>query len=743
MHNSFFIRDMLRDINASSMVRERRDPHRLLMRDPAAFPAPDDIELSGAWRVETSGLGEVGVLLQADVVDFLCRFGVTIAADAVQTITFHMAGDLGKRDFRLHIAPAQVRIEGGGTAGLWAGLAWLEFELQTRRAPFLPAGVTTRRAGWGTQISQGPWGANYSVPDFAPEYLSDDCFRLYAHYGVNNMMIYGDLLCYTNSSILPELNHPDYQHHIAMLRDAAVRAARYGVQFCYVPVGPKLKPDHPVFLRHPEVCGHGVERYGLELHFLCSGSEIVQEFYRETFGNLFRQAPELAGLLLIVGEESFYHCKMWNDWRQHVPSCSCPRCREKTRAQGIAEVLYPVRDAVAKAQPAAYVAAWAYDYAGSDYSELLSLLPDGVAIFHQIEKDQLYEKAGYRKSIWDYSIDYQGPSDNMRLIHAIATEQQRPLFIKTETGIGLELFQFPYVPALQHLAEKWRRLRDLAPAGIHQSWLFYGMFGSRAEALGLWAAYAPEMTADEFLRRLALRDFGAEAAPFILESWAHMSAAMGHLPVMMLNGYYIGPNFLGPCHPLLTEKGETISPVFDGYLFYLQELGETFAHKHIDQTRTCLAIDDIAPWGGLPEPLPGETRSGRQILLDEYAEAAGAARRSWKKLCQAEPYLHTDADRQRFAEECQLTELVYRTLQACSHVAAFYTARDAGDIAAMRDIAIAERANAIAALPIYRQSPWLDFSMRIDGRYSPAAEMIAEKVRMIDVWLAATSESAS
>ena len=651
---------------------------------------------------------------------------------AANVIALRLAADLRPRDCRLTVEPSRVLVEGGSTAGLWAGISWLEFEMQSRRGPFLPLGTVTRMAAWDVQISQGPWGANYSVPDFAPEYLSDDCFRLYAHYGVNSMMIYGDLLCYVNSAILPELNHPEYDHHIAMLKDAATRAARYGVQFSYVVVGPKLRVDHPVFRAHPNARGTGTAEDGV--FFLCSGDEQVLAFYQETFANLVRAVPELAGFIFIVAEESFYHCKMW----RHTVQQPCPRCTPLRTETALARLLAPIELAVHAENPTAFVAAWPYTtvlWEHPDRVPFIREMPDGTAFFLALEKDQAYRKDGYIKQIWDYSVDFTGPSEIMRTTSAACREVGRPLFVKTETGIGLELFQFPYIPALQRLAEKWEHVRALQPAGVHQSWLFYGMFGSRAEALGLWASYAPEMSAEAFLQRLAIRDFGPQAADPVVSSWELMSEAIGHLPVLMLNIYYIGPNFLGPCHPLLPAKGMPVSAVFDGYLFYLQEHGETFSTRHIDHTRTCLAIDSIDPCGGLPEPLPGEARSALQILLDEYAEAAHTARRAWETLRQAELLLCTEEDRRRYREELCLTELIYRTIQSCSQVAAFITARDAGDTAAMRTIAVEERANALAAAPIYREAPWLDFTMRLDGYYSSAAEMIAEKIRIIDDWL--------
>ncbi len=605
--------------------------------------------------------------------------------------------------------------------------------MRTRRGPFLPAGRIERHAAWEHQISQGPWGGNYSVPDFAPEYLSDDAFRLYAHYGITEMMIYGDLLCYTDSTILPELNNPEASVNLAILQDAARRAACYGVSFCYVPVGPKLRPEHPVFKAHPDVGGIVVEPRGLRLQFLCTESDEGRAFYREQLGRLFREVPQLAGLVLIVAQESFYHCKMW----QKSQRMKCPRCDGQSTEDVLAHILAEIQSAVHEVSPRAYVAAWPYSTGGWERPDRLAFirrLPNEVAFMLSVEKDEAYRKDGYIKQIWDYSVDYSGPAEPMRTCAAACRETGTPLVVKTETGIGLEVIQFPYVPAMQRLALKWQGVRALTPFAVHQSWLFFGMFGSRAEALGLWAAYAPEMPQDEFLRRLARRDFGPAAAALVIEAWRQMSDSMGRLPLLQFNYYYVGPSFLGPCHPLVAEKGLKLPPVFDGFLFYLQEGGETFSTRHVAQTRTCLAVDHFAPCGGMPQILPGERRRPEEIIRDEYGLATESAWRAVECLRRAAPLTVTAADGEQLHDELLLTEAVYRTNRACYNTARWFIARDAADVAAMRAIAGDERENALAAIPMYAAAPWLELNRRIDGTYSAAAEMITEKVNMIDQW---------
>jgi hypothetical protein len=742
LHNSLYIRDLLKKTNHDPLRLARRDPHRRVERDPDAKQASDEFELLGEWSIQYLCEPEVGELIAQDVMDFLAHMQVQICAGTggAGQLTIALAPDLAPRACRLVCEPGHIRIEGGDVAGLWAGIAWLEWQMRTRRGPFLAKGETVYHAAWPVRISQGPWGGNYSVPDFSPEYLSDDAFRLYAHYGVNCMMIYGDLLCYAQSDILPELNTPDFEANLAMLKDAAKRAARYGVQFSYVVIGPKLRPEHPVFVNHPGVKGTGVQVNGRTLNFLCSSDERVLAFYRETFGRLFREVPELAGLVLIVAEESFYHCKMWRTSAIEP----CPRCAEKTTEGAICDLLAVIDQAVREAQPRAWVAAWPYttvQWERPDRVEFVRQLPEHVAFWLAVEKDQKYVKDGYVKHVWDYSIDFTGPSDDMQLVAPIVRETGHPLFVKTETGIGLEVFQFPYVPAMQHLADKWQCVRDLRPTGVQQSWLFFGMFGSRAEELAMWAVYSP-LARDEFLRHIAVRDFGPEAADAVLAGWRHMSEAVTHIPAVTLTNYYIGPSYLGPAHPLVPQRGDPIPDVFHGYLFYLQELEETFSHRQMDETRTSLVMD-VLPESAKQIGIEWEGESdGWDIVITEYTRAAQKARQAWEALRQAEPLIRTTADQQNLREEILLTELVYRTQWSCENVLRFLQARrdferdsNLNAQAEMHRVAQIERENALAACHIYAEAPWLDLAERTDGTFSRCADMIATKVHWIDEYL--------
>ena len=728
--NSFALRPLFKRSNNDPMRRGRRDPHRWVWRDPQAGAGAGEFQLEGAWDIVHGGLEPgAAACLRADAADFLGLMQVPICAGAGRKIEFRLAGDLAERDCRYSFEPDGLLIEGGGAAGLWAGLAWTEQEMRLRRGPFLPQGRWERRARWQTQISAAVWGANYSVPDLDPEYLGDDSFRLYAHYGVNVMMLHGDLLCYVKSGVLPELSHPDYERHVAMLRQAAARALRYGVRFNFHVESPKLKASHPVFLSHPEVRGSGFEAtHDGPVHVLCSLQEKTLAFYEETFGGLFREVPDLAGVSLIPYSESFFHCCMCGG----PPRYPCARCFAVPPEDSVSGLVNRIARSVKQAQPRAYTAVWLYSPEMDRLPFAKKFSPE-VTLLQHVEKGAHYKKDGYTKHVRDYSVDYLGPSPQTAQLAEFAHQASRAFFVKTETAIGLEVCQFPYVPAMQRLAEKWEIVKRLKPDGVHQSWFFFGMSGSRAEELGFWAAYGMDMSKEDFLRRLAVRDFGAAAAS-ALESWEHMSRAMGHIPCTYLPFYYQGPGFLGPAHPLAPVKGMAIPELFTEYCPRYCE-----ATFHVGENGTSMVMHELPERFGMVVP-DNPAEDVWEIVAREYHQAAEECRLSLECLREIEG---SEMNRRQLREESLLTELIWRTMMACENTVRFLRARrdyeQSGEprfLESMRGVAVLERENALAAVPIYQEAPWLDVNARTDRRFPHSSlEMIEVKVRWIDEFL--------
>jgi hypothetical protein len=368
--NSFALRQTFKRTNNDPLRRDRRNPHRWVWCDHQARAEAGAFKLEGDWNLDCRAIDPgTAECLSADVADFLGNMHVAVRSGAERAIEFRLAKDLAERDCRYSFEPDKIVIEGGGSAGLWAGLAWMEQEMRLRHGPFLPEGRWERRAQWPVQMSASVWGSNYSVPDLDPEYLGDDSFRLYAHYGVNVMMLHGDLLCYVKSDILPELSHPDYERHIAVLKQAAARALRYGVRLNFHVESPKLKADHPVFKNHAELRGTGFEAaHDGPVHVLCSLHEKTLAFYEETFGRLFREVPDLAGVTLIPFMESFFHCHMCAGSKYPCARCNNvpPEDSDSMIVTTLSGIVNRIARSIKQAQPRAYTAVWIYSFGSGE-----------------------------------------------------------------------------------------------------------------------------------------------------------------------------------------------------------------------------------------------------------------------------------------------------------------------------------------------------------------------------------------
>ncbi|MFX0098460.1 MAG: hypothetical protein ACFFCS_02690 [Candidatus Hodarchaeota archaeon] len=744
LHNSLLIQDFLKARNNNPLCKVRRDPHRLLSPSKNQVINDGDIKLAGTWtiqvRADVVGKEEIG----NDLMDFLEKMGLEIEKSAMKEIEVMIVPSMEDRIFKISIKQEKINIQACCSRDLWAAVVYLEKEMTRRGGPILPAGEITKKPEWRVQISQAPWGANFLVPDLSEEYLSIDAFRLLAHYGINGMTIYGDMLCYVNSSILPELNALDYEKNIQTLRDASERASKYGVSFYYVVVSPKLDKDHPVFKTHPNARGSllGGDTGDKELHCLCSSDDESLSFHEEFTENLFTEVPLLGGVILIVGGESYYHCYMNPATRLPRKKTNCESCAKNDAETVVSRLVEFTARGVHKVKSSAPVLVWPYSahrWSKDPYQiELIESLPKDSSFHSEIDKDQWIKKDTYSKSIWDYSVDFTGPSDRIVEQASAVKENGLDLYIKSETALGLELIHLPYVPSIQRALEKWGNVHSLHPIGVLQSWMFFGMWGSRNEELGFWKCWHPEMSSDEIIHTIAERDFG-EGAPNVIKCWGHMSEAIGHLPC--IPPYFMGPFFLGPAHPLVFKESPEELSIFSGSLFYKQEHKESFSSEMIDNFEP-LYQDKLpaspASWG---------------FIADDYMHAWDAFMEELSKLVEYSAFAlndlkniapeHLESNQQaRLNEELNTAEFLYRTFLCVFNSITFlrnkeeYNRSQKQEIhEEMKNIARSELENTIASKKMIADGPWLNLNLRVEGRFKSSTKMIEKKIQLLEEFL--------
>ena len=736
-------------MNRHPLVLARREVHRNVGPRPGAKAAAGQVDLagSGGWSVHGARDLPAERATAADAEDFLRKLGVTIDPAAKQQLLLEIGS--ADRGFRCVVADGRVEVHGVDAAALWAGWVHLENQMREAGGPFLSRGEIRREPAWNTQIAPPTWGANYAVPDLSSDYVGDDTFRSLAHAGADGMFVYGEFLLYAADTRFTELNHADAAKNLATLREASERAAAYGIQLYFVAVSPKLPADHALFKRLPDVRGAQLSFHptgtAQPLHCLCSSSEEALGFHADVFSKMFRDVPQLGGLILIIGGESYYHCFMRAAGAK-IGTTNCPRCNGKVPEDVIARFLKETADACQSAKPQAAVWAWPYSaqYFWSDEPAQLKLidrLPENVALLTEVDKEQTVLRGGHPKRIWDYSADYDDHSDRSVAQALRCAQRQRRLAIKTETSHGIELLHLPYVPAIGRSAKQWQSVRALGPAMVLQRWGFIGMFDSVAERIGYAARWDADFAPDAATMRVARQLLGDAVAPQVVAAWKQFDQAVHHIPILTTGQYYTGPAFLGPCHPLpVWDPKGTVPDAFRGTLYYLLE-GEptgTDISKRPKDDLTLTSTRQLGLFGDEGPPAAIEA---------EFALARDAAARGHGLLTKIDGSKLPQHEAAELAEQQAIGEYLYRTFVATVNTLKFVRLMEEakGDRDSIRpalmEIAKDELANAKSARAVYERAPWLNHKLRLDVGMPDSLSMIDEKIRLLEKYLASGGNS--
>jgi hypothetical protein len=485
-----------------------------------------------------------------------------------------------------------------------------------------------------------------------------------------------------------------------------------------------------LFAAHPHA--RGARQHGGDIRSLCPSDPETLAFIADAWADVFRRVPALGGMVAIIGGEGFYHCYM----RAGPEGPDCPRCRARSPEDVVAGLTNAVFRAIRKVRSDAELLAWPYSaFVWSRDPHQLGLiakLDPGIQIVPEIDKDHLYAKDGYVKNIWDYSIDFIGPSDRYLAMTEAARRRGLAVCCKTETAVSLEFNGVPYIPCLDRWGKRLDAIAATKPDSIYYAYDVTGFTRSRPEELAGRMSWAPSGSAAEEIRKMAVRDFGPAAADRVVAAWGLFSEAVGHMS-HLAHGYYTGPSFIGPGQPLPLEE-RNLPPELFGRLFYLAENDASGGTSSASLSRPVYTPEiKVSP-----------------------AEAADADRATalWEKGVEALRLAEREVPAWRateYARERDLAEYFLTMLRAIGHGNRFFGLRkEYSELAknpaateevraralelldAMRAIVEADLGNARTSLPFIRRQPGLDFAVRLDLDYRPLAEIVEAKIRFTE-----------
>jgi len=658
--------------------------------------------------------------------------------------------------FDLTVSDGEIEIRAAHERGLLHGTHYLEWLMADRGGPFLKAETIQRQPALMPRLSNGVFIHGHQTPE-EPGAFSDDYLALMSHYGANGIHINVSIIDLFQSPSFPAFNAPGAKAKIAALRAFAQRTQRFGIDLYIQLMSTMLMEDHPLFQAHPEARGSLIEIFfeevsGKPWHNLCSGSETVHRVYAETVETLFTEAPELAGGIIIIGGESFYHC-FTRPANASNGDTNCPCCSGKSPSGEVAKLTNLIAAAVKKASVAKALYAWPYSafiWASKDYAQIdwISQLDPSVSVLSNFDCGDADAATGSGACFFDYNIKCVGPSDVFAKQAASLHAEGRPIFAKVETNTTPDAFYLPYLPLHLRWQARLEAMKATGVAGYVGQWRFFGMNATPPEEWQYKATWRNER-GEATLANYCQRDFGlsADRASLVLEGWRHLSESWESFPYSAMTSgeriaYMRGPWYLGPSHPLIFD-------VQDQY-----DLPDEFRLIRGD------AAEMVEPEEFEELKRRAKPRYVSDLLLtlpfgvERFLELIGKCRAKWEQgMMILRAQLSGGTDRAR--KELDICEALGSHLTSVENVVRFYQARDrlhtapcsASEfkvrLATIQQIIRDEIANAEFMLPILERELRIGYGHCYGPVYD--AEMVRAKIvqcrRVAEVELPRFSQS--
>ncbi|MCF6284409.1 MAG: hypothetical protein L3K26_04395, partial [Candidatus Hydrogenedentes bacterium] len=390
----------------SPYVTLRDDLFGRYVRDPGAQAGEGDVVVDASWAIVQSQSDDpvavkAGMML-ARFMQEVMGLELPVVANVPEGAAFSglvvLDGRGGGQEgvpesFAVTVAPGKIRVAGIDTPGLRDGVVRLIDLFGFRMAPFLePQDIT--------YTPRIPMRRSASVPGYDMTVLL----------GGNAVGVGGgEVYAFSTSEAIPELAVRRVPGTLESLAKAAKAATDAGLDaHAHFGIRTKFPKDDPVFQAHPEIRGALTWSADGEYN-LCTEHPLVKQFLEESIEEIFRGAPDLQGIEIIIGGENFYHCFM-RPYPQKKGHTNCERCEAIGPDIVVSNLVNNLANAARRANPNAVVEAWPYSavslWAADTYqSGLIKRLGPGTAILTESVKDTTIEKPfGIQKPLWDSSI---------------------------------------------------------------------------------------------------------------------------------------------------------------------------------------------------------------------------------------------------------------------------------------------------------------------------------------------------
>ncbi len=472
------------------------------------------------------------------------------------------------------------------------------------------------------------------------EYCPDEMLAAYQKVGVNALWTQGILFQLSEFPFQKELS-AGYQERIARLREWTERCDRYGIKVFLYLNEPRSMPES-FFQKYPHLRGHKVEENKI---CMCTSTKEVQDYLTNSIEFICREVPKIGGFFTITRSENPTNCYSHSS----QANCTCPRCKERTEAEVIGEVIGCFEKGAHKVDPDIQVIAWSWMW--NDWNvDIIEHLPQNVTLMSQSERYVPFTIGGVSDHVRDYSMGILGPGENAKTEWAAAKKRGLKLGAKLQVNTTWEGSTVPALPVYPLVEEHIRRMEQENVDTLMISWTLGG-YPSRNLMYAAKYFY-------EYCDEAALQEPPVQTAAAEIFSRAFQEFPF-HIRVL-----YRGPQNAGPAN-----------------LLYVTPTG-------YQATMTCFAYDDLETWRSIYP---------REVFLSQLEKLCAL----WNEglaLLEGET-----------GEMKQMATAAYCLYCSSRNLVKFYLAREVGDKKTMAQMAREEESVARKMLCVMNENAAIGF----------------------------------
>ena len=373
------------------------------------------------------------------------------------------------------------------------------------------------------------------------DYYTEEFLSQIAGEGVNGLWIPVRFRELARTSYFPEDSLAE--RRAARLRSIVAKCARHGVRLWMLVIEPRSLPDgDPFAVAHPDAVGRRVWDGN---RVSCLSSPATTNYIWQYTRSIFTRVPGLGGLICIASGERATTCfSMLGPLSQ--PPVPCDRCARRPPDELYASVAKAMADGMRAANPDAGLMTWFYHphklpERAAWVMDCARRVPDGAMLVYNFESGSERVQCGKVRRGGDYWLSVPGPGAPFKAVAAAARSVGSSIGAKIQVSCSHEIATLPYVPVPGLLYRKYKAMRGEGVSSVLQCWFFGGTPGLMNRAAGELSRSDFSESEDEFLLRLARRDWGDDA-PVAAGLWRTFSDAYSEYPLSNMLQYY------GPFH---------------------------------------------------------------------------------------------------------------------------------------------------------------------------------------------------